>query len=86
MEQKEVMKGIETILKEKIGINLDRELTEDIQLNKEGLSLDSVMLLELVVELELTYDIEIDEEELNEDNFTTVGNLSKFVCSKVTAE
>ncbi len=86
MDQKEVMKGIETILKEKIGINLEKELTEDIQLHKEGLSLDSVMLLELVVELELMYDIEIDEEELNEENFTTIGNLTKFISNKVSAE
>ncbi len=86
MNQKEVIKGIETILKEKIGKALENELTEDTQLNKEGLSLDSVMLLELVVELELMYEIEIDEDELSEENFTTIGNLSSFISKKTEAK
>lgn len=86
MLQEEIIKGIETILKDRIGIEIENKLTEDMTLNKDGLGLDSVMLLELVVELELMYDIEIEEEELSEENFLTIGSLGNFINKKVEAK
>ena len=47
----------------------------------EGLGLDSVDALELVVALEKAYGIRIDSEEIGQDAFASVTHLEAFVES-----
>lgn len=47
----------------------------------EGLGLDSVDALELVVALEKAYGIRIDSEEIGQDAFASVSHLEAFVES-----
>ncbi|MCH9650223.1 MAG: acyl carrier protein [Deltaproteobacteria bacterium] len=48
---------------------------------EEGLGLDSVDALELVVALEKAYGIRIDSEEIGQDAFASVASLETFVES-----
>lgn len=81
-----VIKDFETILVEKLKIELENGITEETGFLKEGLALDSVMILEFIIELELLYDIEIDEDELTFEHFQKCGTLVDFVLEKVNAK
>jgi len=55
-------------------------IDDDAQLfGEEGLGLDSVDALELVVALEKAYGIRIDSEEIGQDAFASVSHLEAFV-------
>ena len=44
--------------------------------------LDSMAILELVVELEQRFDIEFEDEDVTADVFETIGSLAAFVAAK----
>lgn len=52
----------------------------------DGLGLDSVDALELVVALEKEYGIRIRSDEIDPESFATVENLSRFVAERRQAE
>lgn len=54
-------------------------ITDDVPLFGEGLGLDSVDALELVVALEKEYGIRIQSHEVDETVFTSVAHLAEFV-------
>ncbi|MCW6007745.1 phosphopantetheine-binding protein [Micromonospora sp. CPCC 205371] len=53
---------------------------EDTKL-MEDLGLSSSTTLELMLELEERLDIQIDVEDIDQDDFATVGTLAEFVAS-----
>ncbi len=66
-----------TRLKLKIGVD---ELGEDTQLfGSEGLGLDSIDVLELVVGIKKEFGVEIMDQETAEKVFTTVGEIAKYI-------
>lgn len=81
-----VIKDFETILTEKLKVKLENGLTAETGFLKEGLALDSVMILEFIIELEMLYDIEIDEDELTFEHFQKCGTLAEFILEKVNAK
>lgn len=83
VSREQLLNDLEVILTEKIGVELEAGLTEETNMLKDGLALDSVVLLEMIIELELQYDIEIDEDELNAEMFEELGNLIEFVQGKM---
>ena len=68
-------------------VNLDDVKPEDIEPDTtffhEGLGLDSIDILELVVMIEETYGVRIDNRELGEQVFTTVGRLAEYISSNM---
>ncbi|NDY41301.1 acyl carrier protein [Dissulfurirhabdus thermomarina] len=58
------------------------EIVDDAPLFGEGLGLDSVDALELVVALEKTYGIEIEDEEVGRTAFASIEALADFVRQK----
>jgi acyl carrier protein len=78
----EVVQEMETILKEKLMINLDGPLTLKSNLI-EDFRLDSIMILELIVELELKYGIEIDDEDLTSSITNNAGELVALIQNKI---
>ncbi len=64
-------------------LNLDgvkpEMIEDDAPLFGEGLGLDSVDALELVVALEKEFDIKIKSQELGREVFSSVASLSEFI-------
>lgn len=66
------------------GLTTDR-LADDTPLFGDGLGLDSVDALELVVALEKAYGITIRSHEVDKSVFTSVDSLGKFVARTLVA-
>ncbi len=66
------------------GLTTDR-LADDTPLFGEGLGLDSVDALELVVALEKAYGITIRSHEVDKSVFMSVDSLGKFVARSLVA-
>ncbi|OIK06814.1 phosphopantetheine-binding protein [Bacillus sp. MUM 13] len=60
-------------------INIESDLTED-------LSFDSIMILQFVLRLEEEFNIEIDDEQLNNEIFESVGKVVGFIKTHLTEE
>ncbi len=69
---------------------LDRSTVEEIDddevLFGEGLDLDSVDTLQLVLAIEKDFDLKIETKELDRDKLATVRSMAGFVQSKVHAK
>lgn len=59
------------------------ELTEDVELNEstdlQGLGLDSMTCVEVVVNLEEEFGISVDEEDLLVENMASIEQIEKLV-------
>ena len=72
-------------LKQKIIETLDlsditlEELTEETSFFDGGLNLDSIDILELAVMIEEDYGVAINNKELGEKVFITIGTLSRYI-------
>lgn len=84
MKTKEtILQEIQEILTGKLEYKLEQDLTMETSFLKDGLALDSVMLLELIIEMELLYDIELDEDEVTAEHFTCLEKLTELIQSKL---
>ena len=77
----DIFMEMKTILQDKLQIAIEKPLTLEHYLT-DDIGLDSIMLLELLVELELKYEIEIDINELDA-SIREIGCLVNFVLEKV---
>ncbi|RCX12498.1 phosphopantetheine binding protein [Anaerobacterium chartisolvens] len=59
------------------------EFKDDIDLFSTGLNLNSIQYIELVVEIETKFGIKFDNKDLLIDAFNNVGELVRYVFSKV---
>jgi acyl carrier protein len=55
------------------------ELTTDTPFFEEGLNLDSIDILELAVMVEEMYGVSIENRELGEKVFITLGTLARYI-------
>ncbi len=55
-------------------------LTEDSSFFDDGLNLDSIDILELAVMIEETYGVSIENRELGEKVFVTLGTLARYIA------
>jgi acyl carrier protein len=58
------------------------DIQDDAPLFREGLGLDSIDALELVVALEKTYQVVIEDEEVGKKAFASIEALADFVLDK----
>jgi len=71
------------VIVDRINPDLDAAtLSSETCLVKEGLSLDSMAVLELVTGLEDELDIMIDESQLKIEVFEDIGSLARFLCEQ----
>ena len=61
------------------------EIQDEAPLFGEGLGLDSIDALELVVALEKTYDVIIENEDVGKTAFASIEALADFVLHKIPA-
>ncbi|MDH6134305.1 acyl carrier protein [Kitasatospora sp. MAA4] len=83
MERASVISAIEQALSEVLERPVSG-LTEEIRLF-EDLHLDSTSILELLMALEDAVDLSVDPEELDMDDFQSVGSLAGYVLSQQAA-
>jgi acyl carrier protein len=79
VERQNVIEAVEAALSEVLERTV-AGLTEDVRLF-EDLHLDSTSVLELLMALEDAIDISVDPEELDMDDFNSVGSLTDYLLS-----
>ena len=61
------------------------ELTAESSFFEDGLNLDSIDILELAVMIEEEYGVMIDNRELGEKVFVTIGTLARYIDQTLKA-
>lgn len=61
--------------------SLDESVTADTDLHAEGL--DSLALMQLFILLEREFGITIRPEDLDRENFSTLGKMNSFISRKI---
>jgi len=74
---------VETLLLEDIQPD---EIGDDAPLFGEGLGLDSIDALELVVAIEKQFDVIIEDEEVGRQAFASISALADFIVEKKRAD
>lgn len=69
----------ENVLKE---INAS-EIGDDFPLIEYGVGIDSVARLEFLVALEEEFGVKLDESEITQDFFDTVGTISEYISHRI---
>lgn len=81
--ENEVKKKIHEILLNDLDANLNPgDIKDDISLYEDGIGLDSISIVNLIVLIESTFTINLNEEDLNQELFSSINHLSKVICSK----
>lgn len=75
MEQK-VMNGIKELIADIL--ESQEEISEDARL-VEDLGIDSVLILQLIANIEMQFNITFDDEDLLVDKFSTVSSLADYI-------
>jgi len=84
MSENEILAAIETVLTEKMAHGRMEGFGPDARLN-EDLYLDSVLILEIFLNLELEYGLSVPEEAIAKQEIETVGDLVLLYLLKTTA-
>lgn len=75
---------LKEIIANKLDVNLAYdEINENVSLFEDGLGLDSIAIVDLIVSIENTFSISIEDEELNADLFKNLNILADFVRNKL---
>lgn len=83
MTYEEVYKDIEKIVKIKLNMEGNIKIESETNFLHGEINLDSIMLLELIVELEELYSIELDDDELTTDKYERAELLAELIISKL---
>lgn len=85
MNRSDVEKRVKIVLKKTMVVATEKQIDEicDSTSLIEDLALDSIQILELVVNLENEFNIVCEAEELNIDIFDKFGDLITFILRKV---
>ena len=81
-----ILSKVSSILSEKIVTDTGKEggIKADTPLLSSGLNLDSVAVLELVVEVENQFGVTFEDDDLSVELFNSVGSLTSAVEKKLT--
>lgn len=79
-----IVNQLKDIIANKLDVNLAYdEIDENVSLFEDGLGLDSIAIVDLIVSIEKTFSLSIEDEELNADLFKNLKILSEFVRNKL---
>jgi acyl carrier protein len=80
-----IIDQLKDILVKKLDVNLEyNDIDENASLYEDGLGLDSIAIVELIVLIEKDFSISIEDEELNVDLFKSLNTLAGFVRQKLS--
>jgi acyl carrier protein len=81
---KSILDQLKTILDEELNLPVNTDnFNENTALDGEGLDLDSLGFVELIMQVEDRFDFQFSETEINLENFKTLGSLSTLIASKL---
>lgn len=79
-----IMNQLKEIIAHKLDVNVKLdEIDENVSLYEDGLGLDSIAIVDLIVSIEKGFSISIRDEELNADLFKNLTTLADFIQGKV---
>ncbi len=79
-----IVKQLKQIISEKLDVNLKiEEIDGDVSLFEDGLGLDSIAIVDLIVNIEKEFSIEIADDELNPGLFKSLAVLADFIAGKI---
>jgi acyl carrier protein len=79
-----IVNQLKDIIANKLDVNLAYdEIDENVSLFEDGLGLDSIAIVDLIVSIENTFSLSIEDEELNADLFKNLKILSEFIRNKL---
>lgn len=76
-----ISEGLINFINEELELGNDMEIKEDTEFVEIGV--DSIAIMTILVYLEETYDIEVSEEVLIEDKFKCIGDVAKYISSRL---
>lgn len=80
----EIIDQLKSIIVDKLDVNLRlEEIDENISLFEDGLGLDSIAVVDLIVSIEKQFSMSIADDELNADLFKSLNILADFIRLKV---
>ena len=82
MERQEVVNKIKEILLLLVDMEDEVELGEDDILNDGEWGIDSLIMVQIIVEIERAFDIKIEDEYLSMDFLSTIGSIAAFVMEE----
>ncbi len=78
-----IVKQLKEIIAYKLDVNLSiDEIDENVSLYEDGLGLDSIAIVELILAIEKEFSLEIYDEELNVEMFNNLSTLARFIQPK----
>lgn len=79
-----IMDQLKEIIVKKLDVNLKLdEVDENVSLYEDGLGLDSIAIVDLIVTIEKDFSISIEDDELNADMFKNLSTLAEFIQGKI---
>lgn len=80
-----IVEKLKTLILEELDMPLKtKNIDENTALDVEGLDLDSLGFVELIVLVEQHFDFQFSETEINLEAFKTIGSLSTLIANKLT--
>lgn len=79
-----IVNQLKEIIATKLDVNLKvNEIDENISLFEDGLGLDSIAIVDLIVSIEKEFSLEITDEELDAGLFKSLNTLAGFIQGKL---
>jgi acyl carrier protein len=77
---------LKEIIRTDLEVNINpADISEDVSLYDDGLGLDSIAIINLIVTIEKRFDMSFDESEISSSLFSSLNNLAAFIYARSTA-
>ena len=84
VSKEEVKSRLKDIIVNDLDANIDAsQVLDDISLYENGVGLDSISIVNLIVILEKKFGFTFEENELNSEMFSSINNLTEFLYKKI---
>jgi len=78
-----IVDQLKEIIAYKLDVNLNiDEIDENVSLYEDGLGLDSIAIVDLILAIEKEFSLEFGDEELNVELFNNLSTLAQFIQPK----
>lgn len=84
LSKNEVKAKLKDIIINDLDANIEAsQVLDDISLYENGVGLDSISIVNLIVMLEQKFSFTFEEDELNSTMFSSINNLTDFIYTKI---
>jgi acyl carrier protein len=75
---------LKKIIVQDLDVNIkESEIRNDVSLYEGGLALDSIAIVDLIIQIEKEFAFRFEDKELNTDLFNNLGSLATFIDVKL---